>query len=781
MTAADGTAAQVTLSGRELALMRRQAMALHGKAGAGLALAKRSGGKAGARPAMAVSRPAVGPDLAQAAAQRDAAAMAMPSASIVPAANVARLRRQALSQKGKSALPAKASSAQSTAQRVQPAAATKAAGCGCGCNGSGACAVKDAAQTAALRAAVAVVASAASTLSAADAASTRALARARRQAMATDGKAGLRRVAQATRLAAVLPEQHWQQAIEKGATARHVAMQRRLVRSLVGRDESPSESPRPSGRMRAKNVTAPTPEKVAQGHTLSGRPVTGTSLDSTPKVTGNEAGNCRSVTGTEYLGLEQFQTLCGTRPAPGPSKVGVSSTTREQKVTGTEVGRSAHVTGDEIGACRGITGTEYLAREHFESACATAPAPAAPVVRKVSVMPVVAPRAGDAPARVTGTEAGAARQLTGTRSMTSRDALATQGPKAPPKVARLQTGAGSTVTGTEVAGSPRVTGDDKGGCLPVTGTEYIGPRQLQVLCDDVTPVVPAAKVGLDQTWRGQTITGSHVGRSSRVTGDEPGGCAPISGTPYIGRGQYKAFCAAPEVASQEAIIRTEGVIPAAAVTGDRPGAGGNVMTGDERGACGAVSGTPYIGRDNAPLLCPPGSGRFVPRARPADEAPAVPAPSDFSIRPPARQAQERDTPSVTGTGFSSQRITGPVNKACGLITGTPEFRHREAPPPAAEQAEAQPTGARRLTGEGSQAGTRVSGDAWQNAGRVTGTEGTSSLARNPSQRGPSRAMGMNAQQFRDVERAAQPESRITGSSGNTVKGAAVTLSGGARG
>jgi hypothetical protein len=43
-------------------------------------------------------------------------------------------------------------------------------------------------------------------------------------------------------------------------------------------------------------------------------------------------------------------------------------------------------------------------------------------------------------------------------------------------------------------------------------------------------------------------------------------------------------------------------------------------------------------------------------------------------------------------------------------------------------------------------------------------------------------MGMNAALFREkIERPALPESRITGSSGATSKGAAVTLSGGARG
>jgi hypothetical protein len=40
---------------------------------------------------------------------------------------------------------------------------------------------------------------------------------------------------------------------------------------------------------------------------------------------------------------------------------------------------------------------------------------------------------------------------------------------------------------------------------------------------------------------------------------------------------------------------------------------------------------------------------------------------------------------------------------------------------------------------------------------------------------------VNAQVFREIERLEVPESRITGSAGNSGKGALVTLSGGARG
>jgi hypothetical protein len=192
-----------------------------------------------------------------------------------------------------------------------------------------------------------------------------------------------------------------------------------------------------------------------------------------------------------------------------------------------------------------------------------------------------------------------------------------------------------------------------------------------------------------------------------------------------------------------------------------------------------ISGTPYVGADNSVTQCLT-SGRFVSRAQRWQEPERPPAPLDFSIASPARQALDRRSDAVTGTASHSERITGPVNKAGGLITGTPEFRHRDTAR-AVVETDTTVAAARRLTGEGSQDGRKITGDAWGAMSRVSGTEGASSMMRNMTQRGQSRGTGMNAQVNRDVERPELPESRITGSAGSTGKGAAVTLSGGARG
>jgi len=910
MTQATDSTASATLSGRELALKRRKAMALHGKTGTVKAATKSrpSAQRVNPAPAAAVSTPAAASSGTAAPAAASSDASVVQAQSVVSSGRSAsRARRQAMSVSGKAALGSTAtrptgrvrpqraaamgmaSPDTATSAETAPAADTAKKGCGCGCNGTRASC--DTSDSSASQIPAASTSSVASVIPAKqnNAPTGRALARARRAALSQDGKSGLKRVAQATKIASTMPAQNWEAAISRGATGRQVAMQRRLVQSLTGNSGTkPAAEKRPSGRMRAR-LEIPAPPKVEEGHTLAGRGVTGTMVERSKKVTGNEPGSCRAITGTEYIGAEQYDTLCTTRPEPAPSKISVSQTSRERKVTGTSVNRAGNVTGNEPGSCRAITGTEYASKEQFETICSATPAPAPSKIsisqtsrehtvtgtsvdrsdkvtgnepgskraitgtdyskpsngaaapgkvdlshtshgktvtgtavghsskmtgdehgacrgitgteylsteqfklcntagpetpRKVSVMssrgeqPVSGSAVGRS-ARVTGDEPGSCRAITGSQYYTTKSELcAVSGPE---KVASMQTLGGRTVTGSEVGRSPKTTGDEAGGCKPVTGTDYIGADQQAAVCDVSTPVAPVAKVAVDTTWRGQPVTGSYVGRSTRVTGDEFGGCSPISGTPYIGRNQYSNFCEAPAQEAQEAVIKTSAMIPATAVTGDRPGAGGSVMTGDERGACEVVSGTPYVGVDNTATNCAT-SNRFVSRTSTWVEPPRPPAPIDFSIISPARAAQMRAYEGVTGTGYSSERITGPVNKAGGLITGTPEFRHRDAGMQQGAQEEVV-AAARRLTGEGSQTGRQITGDAWNAMSRVTGTEGASSQARNLSERGNPRGAGANAASFREeVEPAQVPASRITGSSGNTGGGALVTLSGGARG
>lgn len=219
------------------------------------------------------------------------------------------------------------------------------------------------------------------------------------------------------------------------------------------------------------------------------------------------------------------------------------------------------------------------------------------------------------------------------------------------------------------------------------------------------------------------------------------------------------------------------------------------MTGDEPGSRLAISGTPYAASEQiagacgcqhgpaeapAPLQAHP---RFMPPGRPRAMAmslrPAEPRPESFSVSSPARESFGR----ITGTGYGGAgRITGPVNMASGLVSGTPEFRYRdEAPIGFGRSAIASETPARAITGEGRDDGTRITGDDWARNERITGTEGRWAQGRNPTLRGGGRGMGASAWANKGIEKPEVPLAKVTGSSGNAGKGAVITVSGGARG
>jgi hypothetical protein len=560
--------------------------------------------------------------------------------------------------------------------------------------------------------------------------------------------------------------------------------QRRMEQSLKGRGDAPPC--RPCGRIK------PETPKVEIGTTLAGSTVTGNQVERTSRVTGNEAGSCRAVTGTEYVGAEQFGDLCGILPEPAPAKVGTTSTSRGRRVTGTEVGRSTRVTGDETGTCKRVTGTEYLAAEQSGEFCGTAPEPRP----EKAIMGMTAGRnvvSGSDLARtvtVTGGESGAARHITGSAyaDALARPAAEGNGPK---KVETRRTSAGAPVSGTLPGRSSKLSGDEPGACARVTGSDYVNTEEFKSFCR-AEPYQSPAKVGVSRTLKGLDVSGTQVGRSSRVTGDEHGTCKPVTGTSYIGADQYAEFCAARTAA--EAINRAR-LGRAADLTGIQPGPD-DKMTGNERGACQPVSGTPYQGESQTAAACgrPPMAQAYRSRGPEGSQAPAAITGNamdagqggnrtgDFSVVSPARAAQASESRRITGSAYGvGGRITGPLARATGLVSGTPEFRYRDeaaavavpaAPQPAAEAAP------ERITGEGRE--RRITGDAWDRGGRVTGTEGPATR-RNPTQRGDARGNTVGARAFRDVETPEPSPSRITGSSGNASAGATITVSGGARG
>jgi len=573
-------------------------------------------------------------------------------------------------------------------------------------------------------------------------------------------------------------------------TGRELAREVRNERSKNGGRGQKSSGP--CGRQRpAAGGAEDATWKVGSSETASGQTVTGTQVGRSRRVTGDEPSTCRVITGTEYMAADIFREFCQTDAVPSPRKVALTKTAAGHLVTGTEVGRSTKVTGNEAGSCRRVTGNEYLPAEQVSALCGTepAPAPAKITITQTGRGRTVSGSNIDRPARVTGTEAGAERATTGTPYISAVRRQDASG-SIFKKVGVTSTFRGGQVTGVVVGRNSRVTGDEPGTCRLITGDEYVGSEQYQEFCG-VEPQPEAAKVGLSQTSKGKVVTGTQSGRSARVTGDEPGTCKAVTGTPYAGVEIYQQYCA-PQ-AAQSALMRSRmnRATPGMPLTGLQPGIGGK-MTGDRKGACEEITGTPYVGQDQFVESCGlgavPGNPDFP---QPLD---GVPWASTFSVTTPAREAQRaRRQSGVTGIRYEQGNITGPFVMGEGKITGTEQFRFGASESQLAAPSPVLPdqTGAgevkdvpkSRITGEGIDTGLRITGDDWGRNDRVTGTEGRSAVRRNPTRRGPGMG-GTSMMARRPMQAEKQHEvapSRVTGSSGNTEKGALVTVSGGARG
>lgn len=519
--------------------------------------------------------------------------------------------------------------------------------------------------------------------------------------------------------------------------------------------------------------------KVGASETTQGQMVTGTMVGRSHSVTGDEPSTCRAVTGTEYLGADIFRDFCQTDPQSRPRKVGVSPTGHGNAMTGTRVGRSAQVTGDEPGTCKMVTGTEYVGSDQSQAFCGTATVAGPSKISRAETRKgksVTGNNVGRSD-RVTGDEPGAQRELTGTQYMQLGDNAA------PAKVGVSATLRSGSVTGTLVGRSQRVTGDEPGSCKNITGDDYVGKEQYGDFCA-ATPAPTDVKSGVSRTMTGETVTGTMTGRSSVVTGDEPGTCKAITGTPYAGMEDYKGYCAPEQAGGAAARMQHSMRSAGAPMSGQQPSIGGT-MTGDAKGACETVSGTPYVGTDQMAQACP---------ARPAEpSSPDFPqtgaAPwGQFSVESPNHAAQSDTVHSeVTGSTYEKGQITGPFGMAPGKVTGTEETRFGNAgvrgqqPVPAPVQPAEDERVRSRITGEGMDAGHKITGDDWDRGDNVTGTEGTSAVVRNPTRGGgPISAMAPLRANARNEE-LPEPRSKVTGSSGNTERGSLITYSGGARG
>jgi len=384
--------------------------------------------------------------------------------------------------------------------------------------------------------------------------------------------------------------------------------------------------------------------------------------------------------------------------------------------------------------------------------------------------------------KMTGDEVGLCNSgITGTSYMSSEvfdKFCQTEAPKAPVKVEETSTLSGSRVTsGGKVGSSTVMTGDEAGSCRNVTGVEYLGSEHFSKMCD-ATPKATPAKVSYSQTQRGQTVSGPKSNRAENVTGNMKGTCKAVSGTPYTGEEEFVSFCAPEDQRKNQ--MRT--VMPERApgvgkdITGQQPGLSGNKMTGTEEGACQSVSGTPYIASSEMGNVCAATS------AQPGEaDFPQPVAEGAFSVLPSIAPSSTITAESVTGSGYEGDStITGAFSMGEGKVSGTEQSRFGRRSANVIEVAakpEQAPTA--RVTGEGIDTGLNITGDDWDRGDRVTGTEGTSAARRNPSRSGPMSAMPEIAGK-REPE-VARESANVTGGSGGSQGSSSITVSGGARG
>ncbi|BBP44128.1 CsoS2 family carboxysome shell protein [Thiosulfativibrio zosterae] len=501
------------------------------------------------------------------------------------------------------------------------------------------------------------------------------------------------------------------------ASTRDIARQVRAERCSKGK-KSCSAVSADSTDNRRQSRKRPAPEKVVFSETLSGQAVSGASL-ATEKMTGLEAGLCKGVTGTEYLGAETFAKGCSTQPKAAPAKVTQTQTTRGQTISGTKVGRDKSVSGDLAGQCQAVTGTEYLPADQSSLFC-----------QKPGNVPA-------APAKVTERTNLGNRLLNdaSTSSVTGADRLvftnrnANKPAKAPTKVAESSTFAGNKTTGTQVGRGLAVTGDESGYCKHVTGTGYQGREEVEQVCQTSLPKVMPTKVAQSVTAASQLVSGERAGKVSGATGSEAGSCQAVTGTPYMGMETFAQSCSTEHLAKmqsrQPSVMKNSGM-GGKAISGTQPGMQG--LTGAQKGACELVTGTHYHGVDQVGMMCQTANA-------------AEPGESDFPVMMAADPIVNRFAPTAPMAPMAS-----PMQAA---MPAQPEV-------------------------------SKITGDGWDRGSKVTGTDGPFATARNPSIKGRGMQPAASAANYRPSTTADIPMSPITGSSGNSDSGAKVTLSGGAR-
>jgi hypothetical protein len=308
--------------------------------------------------------------------------------------------------------------------------------------------------------------------------------------------------------------------------------------------------------------------------TENGLAITGSAIGRGGRMTGDEEGVCRQVTGNQYLTPGRARAECGgparsTAVAPTPrrdpvtgAKVSIAQTWGQQRLTGTNVEHDSRVTGEAAGSCALITGTSYQGPNTVHGWCE--PSTAARAEDRLTRRSSLSAITGDVPGHsdsVTGTGRGAAREVTGSayysappQASGSADALsgldARFSVSSPQRSAHLRArakkqtpsapGDGPAGVVSALSSSPPITGSFAIGRDRVTGNAEFHFKSRSA----TDPNAAAARSRLTGEGRahGTRVTGGSWTEQSNVTGTE--GATAAERNPSERFGKPQAFSGA---------------------------------------------------------------------------------------------------------------------------------------------------------------------------------------------------------------------------------------------
>jgi hypothetical protein len=287
--------------------------------------------------------------------------------------------------------------------------------------------------------------------------------------------------------------------------------------------------------------------------TEHGLSITGSAVGRGGRVTGDEEGACRQVTGNQYLTPARVECGGASTPRAGAirrdpvtgGKVSISQTWGQQRLTGTNVEHDPRVTGEAAGSCSIITGSPYQGANTVHGWCD--PSVAGAAEERLTRRPALSAVTGDVPHHtdtVTGTGRGAARHVTGSayygaeaRVSDAGDALSSLDARfsvsSPQRSAQLRARAAKETPSASEAGR---AGAGRAGAVSVINTSPPITGSFAVRSDRVTgnaefhfkprsaidPNAAPARLRLTGEGRAQgtPVTGASWSEQSNVTGTE---------------------------------------------------------------------------------------------------------------------------------------------------------------------------------------------------------------------------------------------------------------------